>query len=371
MKIFYIAHARLPTEKAHGIQIMEMCRAFTELHHKVTLIVPFRRNTISESPFTFYGIPQDFEIVTLPVVDLIFLGKIGHLLSWLMFSGMVFLYTLSHKADLLYSRDELSLAFLALLNRNLAWEGHTGQWSMAVRFLAAVQVPFIVITQGLKDFYVKRGVSKKKIFVAHDGVNLSSFEQSFDRQKVRDSFGITDGEFLVAYTGKLSGWKGVPTLCESFGFLSNKNYRLLIAGGEGSETEVLKKKYPSIQFLGRLSRVRAIELQRASDLLVIPNTAQSIISKSFTSPLKLFEYMASGVPIIASDLPSLREIISEGEVTFAVPDSAISLSTGIEFIKEHHEDARTKALRAKEKVAEYSWINRTRSIIASLYAESS
>ena len=63
MKIAYVANARIPTEKAHGLQIMEMCRAFARNGHEVTLVVPKRRNVIKEDPFLYYDIEPCFEIL--------------------------------------------------------------------------------------------------------------------------------------------------------------------------------------------------------------------------------------------------------------------------------------------------------------------
>ena len=54
MKLYYIANARIPTEKAHGVQIMKMCEAFVDAGHEVKLIVPKRKNPIQEDPFAYY-----------------------------------------------------------------------------------------------------------------------------------------------------------------------------------------------------------------------------------------------------------------------------------------------------------------------------
>ena len=70
MKILHITPARLPTEKAHGIQIMEMCQAFANLNVELELIVPRRFNKIKEDPFSYYDISPNFKITYLPCIDL-------------------------------------------------------------------------------------------------------------------------------------------------------------------------------------------------------------------------------------------------------------------------------------------------------------
>ena len=68
---------------------------------------------------------------------------------------------------------------------------------------------------------------------------------------------------------------------------------------------------------------------RAADVLVIPSTATSALSERYTSPMKLFEYMASGTPIIATDVPSIREILPDDEGWYVIPDHPASLGTHI------------------------------------------
>ena len=64
-------------------------------------------------------------------------------------------------------------------------------------------------------------------------------------------------------------------------------------------------------------------------MLVLPNPA-SAISSRFTSPLKLFEYMAAGRPIVASDLPALREVLTpDADAVLVAPGNAGALAAGI------------------------------------------
>ena len=79
MKIAYIQNVRIPTERAHGIQIMKMCEALARLGHDVELIVPRRSNLLKENPFNYYGIRKTFKIRKLPCLDLIPLNKYGQI----------------------------------------------------------------------------------------------------------------------------------------------------------------------------------------------------------------------------------------------------------------------------------------------------
>ncbi|KKR77731.1 MAG: group 1 glycosyl transferase [Parcubacteria group bacterium GW2011_GWE2_40_8] len=96
MKILYIANARLPTEKAHGIQIMKTCEAFADLGHSVSLIVPRRFNFIKDDPFEYYRVKRNFKIIKLPTIDLVKFSKIGFWIESIVFAKMTFLYGIIH-----------------------------------------------------------------------------------------------------------------------------------------------------------------------------------------------------------------------------------------------------------------------------------
>jgi len=108
---------------------------------------------------------------------------------------------------------------------------------------------------------------------------------------------------------------------------------------------------------------------KAADVVVLPNSRNSrqkrfsIYSRYDTSPIKLFEYLASGAPIVASDLPSIREIVSEEEVFFVKPDDPQELAQGIERLLTDQEFARTLSSRALERSKEYTWEKRAKKIV--------
>ena len=83
MKLLYIASIRLPTEKAHGIQIMKTCEAVSQIGVDISLFVPtfFLFNQSKEDPFDYYGVKRLFEIKRFFSIRLIRLGPIGFFLE--------------------------------------------------------------------------------------------------------------------------------------------------------------------------------------------------------------------------------------------------------------------------------------------------
>src|SRR5262249_15264938 len=122
--------------------------------------------------------------------------------------------------------------------------------------------------------------------------------------------------FLVGYAGHLYPWKGVDVVIGAIAAITDA--RGLIVGGHAQEPDLARVRALAaslhcagrITFTGQLPPADVAARLAVADVLVLPNPP-SAISNTFTSPLKLFEYMASGRPIVASDLPSIREVLAD------------------------------------------------------------
>ena len=119
---------------------------------------------------------------------------------------------------------------------------------------------------------------------------------------------------------------------------------------------------PRILIVGQRHKEIPLYL-KAADLLVLPNTAKETVSRHYTSPVKPFEYMASGRPIIASDLPSIRYVLNEKNAVLVPPDNPEAFAGAIIDLLNNHTHAEAIATMALRDVQQYSWSNRARSII--------
>ena len=141
---------------------------------------------------------------------------------------------------------------------------------------------------------------------------------------------------LVGYAGHLYAWKGVDVLLEALAALPEVDG--LIVGGHEREPDLARVKAlaercgiagPGDVHRPRRRRRRCRRSSARADVLVLPNPA-SAISTRFTSPLKLFEYMAAGRPIVASDLPAIREVLTPtSNAVLVAPGDAAALAAGI------------------------------------------
>jgi len=362
MKILYIANVRMPTEKAHGVQIMSMCESFAHVGADVELIVPTRKTAITDDPFAYYGLQKNFKLTFLYVPDTVSWGKVGFLFQHVFFSVRAVLYMWQVKGvDIIYSRDPLVLGLLGSHRKVAVWEVHDGSKSLVLRWCARRISKIVAISEGLRMYWSGQGINRDNIIVAPDGVDLKQFEYPESKESARARLGLRVDKKIALYIGRLDGWKGVNTLCETVQYLS-PNIQVVIIGGEPEQVMKFKEKYPTVTFLGYHPYRELADNQVTADVLVLPNTGKSETAAKFTSPLKLFTYMVSGVPIVATDLPSTREILDDTLAYFVPSDDAEAMAKGIEEALSDPE-ASAKAVRAQAKVKDYTWDARARSII--------
>lgn len=365
MKIFYIANSRIPTEKAHGVQIMKMCEAFVKLGHEVKLLVPRRITHIPDEAFAFYGMTPSFKIKHLETLDLIRLSGIipkvfAYIQNWT-FGRSVKKYLQTDKPDLIYSRDELTACMIPE-NFSLILEVHNISRTLkkCAAFLDQRLQKMVVITQGLKNELVKLGYSVGKIQVVSDGVDLKQFSvptvPPVNRGNVKK----------IVYIGNFFAWKGVYILAEAAKFLPGHNFELV--GGSPYEKKQLENylnehDISNVELVGYVPHNQIPNFLVDADVLVLPNSGKSKISKYYTSPLKMFEYMAAGKPIVASDLPSIREVLNESNAVMVEPDNAEKLAEGIKKILDNVELAKRISRQAAEDAKKYDWQNRASTIL--------
>jgi glycosyltransferase involved in cell wall biosynthesis len=356
VKITYLSTARIPDDWAHVLQIMKMCAAFAKAGHAVELLVPHRARTRHEDPYVHANVKPVFTITRLPCIDL-FPGTQSGILYWLrMFSFFFFarLYLLFVQHDLVYTRE---LAFASL--RDAVFEVHT----VTLRMHAFRARHIVAITEGIKKDLVQKGFVAESIVVAPDAVDLDEFVHPESKEVARARLGISLDAKVALYVGMLgASWKGIETLCEAAKLLA-PDVAVVVIGGEPFELERLRPRYPKVLFLGFHPYRELPDNLAVADALVLPNSAKEVISAKYTSPLKLFAYMAAGKPIVASDLPSLREVLNESNAFLVAPDDSQALAEGIRYALEHPGEAAARAKRARNDVTAYTWEKRAARIL--------
>ncbi len=388
-RLTIVANARIPGEKAHAIQIVQMAAAFKEAFADVRVVFPRRANTVAmqavTDPFDYYDVPRAFGLVGLPCIDAVkritidwpSLNRfpfplLAHLLQLWSFTFSALLFVARLPGGVVYSRDLFVLTVLALVfrrrDRRFIFEVHTLPRSGSARRLhlwAARRADAIVaISDHLHNWYRDRGFDPARLLVARDGVNLETFAALPDRALARSRLGISSEARVAAYTGHFYRWKGADTLAAAAGLLPTP-WQVHLVGGIGSDLDRLAilADGDRLHVHGHRPQREAIRYAAAADVVVLPNSGESEISADYTSPLKLFEYMASGRPLVASDLPSIREVVRPDEHALLVPpDDPATLAAAILRLAAEPDLAGRLAATAREYVEDFTWPVRARAI---------
>lgn len=360
MNIAYLANVRMPTEKAHGLQIAKTIEALTNLGVFVRLIVPKRENLIIETPEMYYGLRTSFPITYVPVFDTVRFGQLGFLVESISFALRA-VREIRKGYEYIYGRDEIPMLVVSYFTKTpLVWESHTGSWNLAARVLVRKAEKLVVISEGLKDFYVSKGVPKEKIVVAPDGIDLADFRYVPTKEEARAALSLPQDKPIALYVGKLDSGKGVDTLGEAAAHLP----KVLVVAIGGSENELAawRATYPHVTFLGPKPYRQLPQHLQAADVLVLPNTGKTEVSSRFTSPLKLFAYLAAGKPIVASDVPSIREVLDEDTAYLVTADNPHALAAGITRALQDT----VRAPHARTRATAYTWQTRAHVVLDAL-----
>lgn len=372
MKIVYITNVRMPTSKAHGLQMVKMCEAFASLGVDVDFYVPNRKNPISENAFLYYGLKKNFKIHYLPTIDLIHLfQRTGFLLQETTFAISVFLRFLftTRKDKIFYTREHY-LAFLgSLLGFKVVYEAHRIPEKRRTFFYFIKRASKIITnSQGVASVLKSGGFSRVLPFP--NGIDLKQFEQRITKNELREQLQLPREKTIILYAGHLYEWKGIDVLLDASMILQTKcpEAYFVFVGGTKEDLQKYQKKIEeneasNVVFLGHKNPKDMPKYMQAADILTIPNVPISDESMHYTSPVKLPEYMASGTPIIASDLPSIRALVGEDEIFFAAPGDAGAFAETIINVKNNKEDALLRLEKARKHVTEWTWENRARAII--------
>ncbi len=370
-KIVYLANVRLPSEKAHGVQITHTSEEFSKQLEtqggSFELLYADRGHTIARDLFTYYNISHRFKTTEIKTVHLRNPQKLFFFLQRMHFALKSLWYVMKRydKDTYIYSRDEFLLFIYSFKFKKLVFEAHAVKTNFFFRYIAKKMKGMITISQGLKDVY-KAYIPESHIHVAHDAVDITKYKVNVDAIAERSKHNLPLDRRVVTYIGSvgLYGWKGVDTFLDSSVMLPE--YTFLVVGGKEVDIQNLKQKYSNINiiFAGHRSPEHIPYYQKMSDILVIPNKSGFAESELYTSPMKLFEYMASSVPIISSDLPSMREVLDESLATFFKPNDAADLAVKIKDVLTSYDVALGKAKVAAVVVDEYTYKERVRKILS-------
>ncbi|MEK7089996.1 MAG: glycosyltransferase family 4 protein [Patescibacteria group bacterium] len=370
MKIYYIANARMPTEKAHGIQLAKMCEAFVAAGADLELVLPNRKNT-EKSIEGFYGLKQKIPIKKLPVLDVYKMGRFGFIAGTISFIFTAFLYLSKKRIGgekmALYTvdMDNFSYLWLPFLFTPFFVELHNVKTrNFRNNFCLKRAKGIIAINNIIREKLIKYfGFAPGKVIVHPNGIDLERYVSLPSRDEARKILNLPIGQKIALYAGRIYDWKGLGILSA---LALKKSIMFYVVGGTRDNLESVtgEKMSHSVICAGPCDFQSIPTWLAAADILVAIGTKNNPYSYYHTSPMKIFEYMASRRPILAARTPAIEQIMTDEETAFYTPDDAGDLSSMIETVVADPDTAAAKPENAYEKLKKFSWDNRARDIMS-------
>lgn len=376
MRILYLADIRFPLERANGRQSFETCRALAASGHDVTLVVRPDTMRPGRDPYLFYGGDRQPSLVVSRVPSLP-----GAPLRRAAYVTAAVARAISSGPDVLFTRD-LAIADLILrLPRSLrppvVFESHGYSPVVALERPAALSggpvaskrklrrltrrearvwhraAGYVTLTRVHQQELEDRFGTRSNSAVVPDGVNLRSGQTP--------AAPSPSGPFTIVYAGHLYPWKGVDVVIDAIAAVADA--RLRIVGGQPGEHDHVRLDelarargvHDRVTLTGWLPPSSVAAELALGHVLVLPNT-RTLVSERYTSPLKLFEYMASGRPIVASNLHAIGEVLRHDENALLVDaGSSDALAAAIIRLKDDAALASRLAAQAFEDAMHYGW----------------
>ena len=369
MKLIYLSHWRFPSEKTMTPLILRTCAHFARLGYEVELWAPRRRNDYHAQAdlFALYKLSPRFTVRRVWALDLMQpLGPLGFILLLLSFNLSCW-WRLRNEKAIVYTHDMRDVILPILRGLPTFVEIHDF-YETSVGFLNRFvfgRARGLIVTNTYKiEHLAKRwGVPRERMLRQPNAVDASLYDVRETRAEARAMLNLPEDTKVALYAGHLFSWKGVHTLADAAAFLPQDVDIYFLGGTEEDrgalQAYIAKRRLSRIHFIAHQTPDRVPMYLRSADVLVLPNTAKEEASRVETSPVKLFEYLSSGTPIVASDLPSIREIVSECEVLFAKPDDPKSFA---ETIVKALNDGSERPEAGKRLAALHSWEARAQKI---------
>jgi len=314
MRIAYLFNSSIPSRKPSTIQVAKTCEAIVKLSNKVKLLVP---NTgYEDSLSSYYGLKAAPNVIRLKLFKSFPLG-----FRYYLFSIVSVIYGIFLKTELFITRNFFTLFFLNLLNKKTIIEIHhdLSIESRIVRFLfynidilnSKNVVKIVAITNAVKNYLIKDlKVDSNKIQVIPSATSINLKFKKISK----------NNKYNIGYFGSLDESKGSKFIGKLSKLDKENNY--FIYGGSNEQIKILKKKNKNanLKVNGYIPYSKVQFYFSKMDILLMPSNKRLLratggvgnIAK-FTSPLKLFDYMASGKLIIASNLKVFKEVIKHNE----------------------------------------------------------
>lgn len=368
MRILVASGFEAESLRAHAINTTKMAQGFARLGHEVKVISRQSSNgKVSHQALAeTYGLTEHMRWSQLPT-NILGCQVDQH---WT-FTLLGLPIALAFRPDLVFSRNYVFPWIMSRFGIATVAESHAQPDNHTAPFKRLVEATrhkkfrlWVTISQILAEHYHSLGVPRQKLMVLPDAVDL----QLFQRPRQLPPSPYPNSRPNVVYAGQLFDYKGIPTVLEAAARLPGLCFHLV----GGTEEDIARHQLlardlglKNLTFHGLKPHSAVPPFLWHADILLLPPSRHHP-SSTWTSPVKLGEYLASGTPVVATDIPALRDWLTDQQAEFVRPDDAEKLAEGIERLLADKPRAESLRSAGPEKARELSYERRAEAILRSL-----
>lgn len=372
MKILYLHSSDINSRMANLHQVISMCNALSE-KNEVYLSLLGNRNL---SKISTQQLEQIYGKINF---------TIGTRQTYFSTYGMYFYSKSTHliikkyKPDLIYCRSQLYIRLINSFNIPLVFESHDAILHSRLSWFDKFWKKYIInasytnnffylvtISEALKKFWISTGVNPGIIISLHDGFDTKYFKNELSRTDARTQLSLDDQKIIVTYTGSLYKDRGIDyiiNLARDF-----PDVLFLVVGGPDKQKEYYEdfssnNEIFNIIFIGQVPHKMISTYLYSSDIL-LGLWSNQVRTIQYCSPLKIFEYMASGRIIVAQAFPTIKEVLDDKVNAILVePDSYFDLKEKIDYTINNISDIYVGKKARQIAFDNYSWSIRASRIL--------
>jgi len=381
--IFFTRHT-LTQPQAHLIQVSNSANAAANLGYStvlcflekglpsfnpVSLIHPFHPRKPEAKLTNFYNIQEKLKVAPLPIpwpIDQINskLTNSSTIVCKYYFPIHILPYTkIVHTRDWNFVKVAIKYGVPAIYEHH---HQEQKQFEPEVVHNPLLQIA-VTVAEPVRESMIENGMPPEKVIKLHNGFNqIFLVRHPEAAQAWREKLLVEQRQQLIVYSGALRQFKGIDLLIDVAKEMPQVQFAL--AGGNESEVEhyqqlAKEKQTQNVKFLGHMPQNQLASLLQAADVLAHPHCSGN--AAATTSPLKLFDYLASGTPIVATEIPPLMEFKSSSAIAgWCEPNNPNQLAQCLQQVLATYPRKIAGYTDNLDFVRQFSWENRISTILS-------